>query len=71
MDTALVARINNVFNQILQLSAVHRAITEVQAAEIVGGSSQRFDAFVRSELKRWPEVVKAQDGIMPVKCEFR
>ena len=59
MDAALVMRINNIFNQILQLPAVRKAITEVQAAEIVGGSSQQFDAFIRSELKRWPEVVKA------------
>jgi tripartite-type tricarboxylate transporter receptor subunit TctC len=59
MDTALVARINAVFNQILQLPAVHKAITEAQAAEIVGGSPQQFDTFIKGELQRWPEVVRA------------
>jgi tripartite-type tricarboxylate transporter receptor subunit TctC len=30
-----------------------------QGAEIVGGTPQQFDAFIKSELKRWPEVVRA------------
>jgi tripartite-type tricarboxylate transporter receptor subunit TctC len=59
MDTALVARINGIFNQVLQVPAVRAAITGAQAAEIVGGTPQQFDAFIKSELKRWPEVVKA------------
>src|SRR6476646_5772326 len=59
MDPALAARINGVFNQVLQTQAVRTAITESQAAEIVGGTPQQFDAFIKSELRRWPEVVKA------------
>ena len=59
MDTALVTRINGIFNQVLQVPAVRAAITGAQAAEIVGGTPQQFDAFIKSELKRWPEVVKA------------
>jgi tripartite-type tricarboxylate transporter receptor subunit TctC len=59
MDPALVARINGIFNQALQVPAVRSAITEGQAAEVVGGTPQQFDAFIKSELKRWPEVVKA------------
>jgi len=59
MDPALVARLNGIFNQVLQLPTVRTAITEVQAAEIVGGTPAQFDAFIKSELKRWPEVVKA------------
>ena len=59
MDTALVARINGIFNQVLQVPAVRAAIRGAQAAEIVGGTPQQFDAFIKSELKRWPEVVKA------------
>ena len=59
MDPALVARINAIFNQVLQVPQVRTAITEAQAAEIVGGTPQQFDAFIKSELKRWPEVVKA------------
>jgi tripartite-type tricarboxylate transporter receptor subunit TctC len=30
-----------------------------QAADIVGGTPQQFDAFIKRELQRWPEVVKA------------
>ncbi|HEX9184000.1 MAG TPA: tripartite tricarboxylate transporter substrate binding protein [Burkholderiales bacterium] len=59
MDPALVARINGVFNQVLQVPTVRTAITQAQAADIVGGTPQQFDAFIKSELKRWPEVVKA------------
>jgi tripartite-type tricarboxylate transporter receptor subunit TctC len=64
MDPALVTRINGIFNQVLQVPSVRTAITEAQAAEIVGGTPQQFDVFIKSELKRWPEVVKAA-GIKP------
>jgi len=59
MDPALVTRINGIFNQVLQVPAVRNAITQSQAADIIGGTPQQFDAFIKSELKRWPEVVKA------------
>ena len=61
MDPALVTRINGIFNQVLEVPMVRSAITEAQAAEIVGGTAQQFDAFIKSELQRWPEVVKAAD----------
>ena len=64
MDPALVARINGIFNQVLQVPSVRTAITQSQAADIIGGTPQQFDAFIKSELKRWPEVVKAA-GIKP------
>jgi len=64
MDPALVARINGIFNRVLQVPQVRTAITEAQAAEIVGGTPQQFDAFIKGELKRWPEVVRAA-GIKP------
>ena len=64
MDPALVARVNGVFAQVLQVPSVRTAITEAQAADIVGGTPLEFDAFIKSELKRWPEVVKAA-GIKP------
>ncbi len=64
MDPALVARINGVFAQVLQVPSVRKAITEAQAADIVGGTPLEFDAFIKRELKRWPEVVKAA-GIKP------
>ena len=34
-------------------------VAEAQAADIIGGTAQQFDDFIKSELKRWPEVVKA------------
>jgi tripartite-type tricarboxylate transporter receptor subunit TctC len=64
MDGALVARINGIFNQILQHPAVRTALSDVQAADIVGGTPQQFDAFIKSELQRWPQVVRAA-GIKP------
>jgi tripartite-type tricarboxylate transporter receptor subunit TctC len=59
MDPALVTRINGVFNQALQVPTVRSAIAQSQAADIIGGTPQQFDGFIKSELKRWPEVVKA------------
>jgi hypothetical protein len=53
-----------IFNQVLQVPAVRNAITVSQAADIVGGTPQQFDGFIKSELKRWPEVVKSV-GIKP------
>ena len=64
MDPALVARINGVFAQVLQVPAVRTAITEAQAADIVAGTPQQFDTFIKGELKRWPQVVK-DAGIKP------
>ena len=64
IDPQLALRINGIFNQVLQTPAVRTAITETQAADIVGGTPAQFDAFIKSELKRWPEVVKAA-GITP------
>jgi tripartite-type tricarboxylate transporter receptor subunit TctC len=64
MDSALVARINGVFNDVLRVPAVRMAISETQAGDIVGGTPQQFDAFIKSELQRWPAVVKAA-GIKP------
>jgi tripartite-type tricarboxylate transporter receptor subunit TctC len=59
MDPTLVTRINGVFNQVLQVPTVRSAIVQSQAADIIGGTPQQFDAFIKNELKRWPEVVKA------------
>jgi tripartite-type tricarboxylate transporter receptor subunit TctC len=64
MDPELVTRMNGIFNQTLQEPAVRAAITGPQAGEIVGGTPQQFDTFIKSELKRWPDVVKAA-GITP------
>jgi len=58
MDPALVTRINAVFNQVLATPAVRNAINVSQAAEAVGGPASQFDALIKAELKRWPQVVK-------------
>jgi tripartite-type tricarboxylate transporter receptor subunit TctC len=59
MDPALTGRINAIFNQVLQTPAVRSAIIDSQAANIVGGTPEAFDTFIKGELKRWPEVVAA------------
>ena len=59
IEPALVSRINEIFNRVLQLPSVHTAISDAQSADIIGGTPQQFDAFIKSELKRWPDVVKA------------
>ncbi len=59
MDAKLTAHINGIFSKVLELPAVRAAITGPQAAEIIGGTPQQFDAFIKSELKCWPDVVKA------------
>jgi tripartite-type tricarboxylate transporter receptor subunit TctC len=64
MDPALIARINGIFNQVLKTQAVSTAISKSQAAEIVGGTPAQFDAYIKGELKRWPEVVRSA-GIKP------
>jgi tripartite-type tricarboxylate transporter receptor subunit TctC len=58
MEPALVARLNGIFNQVLQQPQVRSAIEVSQAADIVGGPPDKFDAFIKSELKRWPKVVQ-------------
>ena len=64
MEPALVERLNGIFNQVLKDPAVRTAITVSQAADIVGGTAEQFDAFIKRELKRWPEVVEVT-GIKP------
>ena len=59
MDSGLVARINGIINQVLADEKVRKAIIETQAADIIGGTPQQFDAFIKGELKRWPDVVRA------------
>lgn len=59
MDPALVGRINTIFNQVLETSAVSTAISQSQAAEVVGGSPKQFDDLLKAEQKRWPELIKS------------
>jgi tripartite-type tricarboxylate transporter receptor subunit TctC len=64
MDAALANRISGVFNQVLQVPSVRKTITESWASNIIGGTPQQFDAFIKNELQRWPEVVR-KAGIKP------
>jgi tripartite-type tricarboxylate transporter receptor subunit TctC len=59
MDPALVSRINAIFNKVLETPAVSAAISQAQAAEVVGGSPEQFDDLIKAELKRWPELIKS------------
>jgi len=64
VDPALATRVNSVFNQVLQVPSVRSTITGSWASSIIGGTPQQFDAFIKSELQRWPEVVR-KAGIKP------
>jgi tripartite-type tricarboxylate transporter receptor subunit TctC len=59
MDAALTKRINAVFNAVLKDPAVIKVLNESMAADIVGGTPEQFDTFVKGELQRWPVVMKA------------
>jgi len=59
MDPALVSHINAIFNKVLELPAVRTAISQAQAAEVVGGSPKQFDDLLKAEQKRWPELIKS------------
>lgn len=59
MDPALVSHINGIFNKVIETPAVAKAISQSQAAEIVGGSPKQFDDLLKAEQKRWPELIKS------------
>jgi tripartite-type tricarboxylate transporter receptor subunit TctC len=58
MAPDLVAAANRVFNAILQQPEVRRSVEEVQAGQIVGGTAERFAAFIQSEFERWAPVIR-------------
>lgn len=53
----IVSYLNATANAALAAPAVARTLTE-SGYEIVGGSSARFETFLRSELDKWSEVVR-------------
>ncbi|MCR0982564.1 Bug family tripartite tricarboxylate transporter substrate binding protein [Roseomonas populi] len=59
MDTALVQRINEVFNAIIGRPEVRENLTRTQGAEFVGGSPDSFATFVRKEAERWLPIIQA------------
>jgi tripartite-type tricarboxylate transporter receptor subunit TctC len=60
---AIVRRLNAELVNILDMSDVRKSFAE-QGADIEGGTSAAFDAFMREEQARWGAVVK-QAGIKP------
>ena len=54
----MVATLNRAINETLSDPEYKKQMAEF-GADIIGGSAQQFDAFIKGELKRWPEVVKA------------
>lgn len=55
--TAIVARLNSEFNKALQDPAVRERLQR-QGAEPLGGSTESYATYLRSELTRWAKVVK-------------
>ena len=54
---AIVARLNAEINKVLALPALKEKYATI-GYELVGGSPQQFDAFVKSEIAKWAEVVR-------------
>lgn len=53
----IITEINRVFSELLSDAAVKRKMA-LQTAEPIGGSSERYAQFVRSETIKWGEVVR-------------
>jgi tripartite-type tricarboxylate transporter receptor subunit TctC len=63
LSTEVVARVRAETARALSVPLVKERFL-AQGAELVGGSPEDFSKLIRSELKRWAEVVKAA-GITP------
>jgi tripartite-type tricarboxylate transporter receptor subunit TctC len=57
LPKALASRLNEEVNKVLALPAVRDKLTGI-GYEIVGGTPQVFDAYIRKEMAKWAEVVK-------------
>ena len=53
----IVARLNAAINKVLALPAVKEKYSAI-GYELVGGTPEQFDAYVRSEIAKWADVVK-------------
>jgi tripartite-type tricarboxylate transporter receptor subunit TctC len=54
---AVLARLNSEFNSLLALPEVKESMAKA-GVEPIGGSAEKLDALVRSEIKMWTQVVK-------------
>ena len=59
MDPALADRINDVFNKVAAVPEVRKAVEEVQAGRVIGGTRAEFANFLKSEHDRWSKVIRA------------
>jgi tripartite-type tricarboxylate transporter receptor subunit TctC len=55
----IVAKLNGEFNAALALPEVKEKLNDL-GMTTVGGSSEQFTAFIRSESERWSKVIKAR-----------
>lgn len=60
---AIIARLNSDLGRVLKMSDVQSQLAQ-QGAEPAGGSPEEFLAFVKSEIEKWSQVIKAA-GIRP------
>jgi tripartite-type tricarboxylate transporter receptor subunit TctC len=54
----IVAKLNQDIGRILRMPDVLERISQQGSAEIIGGSPDRYGAFVRSEIEKWRKVVR-------------
>ena len=54
---AIVQRHNEAINRILQMPDIRDRL-DVQALEVVGGTSAQFTDYVRAEIAKWGKVVR-------------
>ncbi|MBV1798257.1 tripartite tricarboxylate transporter substrate binding protein [Siccirubricoccus sp. G192] len=59
LPAEIVAATNRVFNAVLRQPEVRRAVEQVQAGDVVGGTPEEFGAFIRAEAERWVPVIRA------------
>jgi tripartite-type tricarboxylate transporter receptor subunit TctC len=57
---AIVARLNAEINAGLADPEIHASLAG-KGVQLVGGTPQETDAFIRSEMARWPKIVKATE----------
>jgi tripartite-type tricarboxylate transporter receptor subunit TctC len=56
----IVAKLNAEINKGLADVTV-RAKLAADGVEVVGGTPEQTDAFIRGEMERWPKIIKATD----------
>jgi tripartite-type tricarboxylate transporter receptor subunit TctC len=56
----IVRKLNAEINKGLTDPAVHAKLA-ADGVEVVGGTPEQTDAFIRAEMARWPKIIKATD----------